>query len=71
MTELLTKFQIEVTRNLHELTGKMADTTSKSDDESVASIQVNVKTPTGKETIEVAENATIKEVSYKLYNLFD
>lgn len=41
----------------------MADSESKSDDECTPKITINVKTPSSKEAIEVAENANIKEVS--------
>ena len=44
----------------------MADQDSKSDDECSSKITINVKTPTNKESIEVAEDASIKEVCYKL-----
>ena len=44
----------------------MADVDSKSDDECSTKITINVKTPTNKESIEVAEDASIKEVCCRL-----
>ena len=45
----------------------MADTGSRSDDECSTKMTVNVKTPTSKESIEVAENASVKEVSCEVH----
>ena len=59
----MTSITTEGTRNLYELNFKMADSGSKSDDECTSKISVSVKTPTNNESIEVAEDASIKEVS--------
>ena len=48
----------------------MADPDSKSDDECSTKISINVKTPTTKESIEVPEDASIKEVWFILFCTF-